>query len=87
MSRTPTNQNFKNMLITYAKWDGTNRFHAFDLGEGVPVTNIIYASCYSDYNLGKASKRLQEVAEENKSIRLVFQLRRDSGQKVMWQSV
>jgi len=75
------------MLITYAKWDGTDRFHAFDLGEGVPVTNILYASCYSGYNLGKASKRLQEVADEYKSIHLVFQLRRDSDRKVMWQSV
>lgn len=82
-----SNQKFKNMLITYAKWNGTDRFHAFDLSQGVPVTNIIYASCYSDYNLEKASKRLQEVASENKKINLVFQLRRDSDRKVMWQSV
>lgn len=29
------------MLIVYAKWNGTSIFHAFDLGNGVPVTRVI----------------------------------------------
>ena len=89
MPGTSINQNFKNMFIVYAKWDGTNNFHAFDLSQGVPVTNIIYASVYSEYDickLARAKVLLQQTADENKKIHLVFQLRRDSDKKVVWES-
>lgn len=74
------------MLTTYAKWEGMDKFRAFDLSQGVPVKNIIYASCYSDYNLEKAQQRLQEICNENKNIGLQFRLVRDSDKKVMWES-
>ena len=53
------------------------------------MTNIIYASVYSEYDickLARAKVLLQQTADEYKKIRLVFQLRRDSDKKVVWES-
>lgn len=74
------------MLIVYAKWNGTNRFHAFDLENGVPVTNIIHASCYGDREIERAKLILQRLCDGNKNIDFKIQLRRDSDRKVMWKS-
>lgn len=73
------------MLIVYAKWNGTNRFHAFDLSEGVPVANIIYASTYRESEIDHAKDSLQRLCVDYKSINLTIQLRRD-GKTVVWQS-
>ncbi len=74
------------MLITYAKWNGTSRFHAFDLSEGVPVANIIYASCFPDKDFEDTKAKLQRLCDDNKNIGFKVQLRRDSTRKAVWES-
>lgn len=70
------------MLIVYAKWNGTSRFHAFDLGNGVPVTRVIYASSYRASEMEMAKVKLQELCDEYKSINFKIQLRENN--QVVW---
>lgn len=62
------------------------RFHAFDLHNGIPVKNIIYASLYKESEIESAKVSLQKLCDEYKHINFKAQLRRDSDQKVMWES-
>lgn len=71
--------------IVYAKYKGCKNFAAFDLENGCKAGNIIFASTYSKINFEHAQKVLQEVAEENTSIHLTFQLRTPKGH-IAWES-
>lgn len=75
------------MLVVYAKWDGNDgKFHAFDLENGCPVGNIMYASTYRDNEIDVAKSQLQGLCDDNKQMKLQIQLRQDSSKKSVWQS-
>lgn len=68
--------------IVYAKYDGCKTFKAFDVSEGHPVGNLIYATLLE--NTDDNRWKLQELADMNKEYHLVFQLRRNG--KVCFQT-
>lgn len=57
----------------YAKYEGMKSFRAFDIENARFVNNVIYATMLMDTEDNK--KKLKEIAEENKNISLVLQLR------------
>ena len=59
--------------IVYAKLDGCKTFGAFDIIDGRFVGNLIYASLLE--NTADNQRKLQELADLNKDIHLVLQLR------------
>ena len=74
------------MIIVYAKLDGDKNFRAYDLENGVPAGNIMYATCYREIYLEYAKQSLQRLCDENKAVGLKVQRRRDSDKKVVWES-
>lgn len=60
--------------IVYAKFDGCKSFKAFDINEGRQVGNLIYASLME--NTEDTQQKLQKLADMNKGLHLVLQLRR-----------
>lgn len=75
------------MIIVYAKWKGNDgKFHAFDLHNGVPAGNIVYASLFRDEQLEMASEMMQKFCDDNKAVGLQIQLRGEDCKKVLWQS-
>ena len=63
-----------NWHIVYARLDGCKGFKAFDIHEGKFVGNLIYASLIE--NTEDNRQKLQSLADLNKKIHLVLQLRR-----------
>ena len=59
--------------LLYAKYDGMKKFKAINISSLEFVDNLIYASMMQDSECNK--KALQEIADENKNISLVLQLR------------
>ena len=68
--------------ILYAKFDGCKTFKAFDIKEGRQVGNLIYATLLE--NTEHVQQKLQELADLNKELHLVLQLRRNG--KVCFQT-
>jgi hypothetical protein len=68
--------------ILYAKFDGCKTFKAFDINEGRQVGNLIYATLLE--NTEHVQQKLQELADLNKELHLVLQLRRNG--KVCFQT-
>ncbi len=64
------------MCYTYAKMDDMRTYRAMDINEGAFVGNLIYCTVLEDneYHRGK----LQELADMNREIGLVLQLRRNN---------
>ena len=62
------------LYLTYAKYDGCKGFRAFDINEGRQVGNLIYASLVE--NTEDIRQKLQKLADLNKELHLVLQLRR-----------
>ena len=65
--------------IIYAKFDGCKSFKAFDINEGRQVGNLIYASLVEnteDTRQKLHRQKLQKLADLNKGLHLVLQLRR-----------
>ena len=60
-------------FFTYAKYDGLNKFTAFDINEGYPVTRKIYCTLVAATDENK--RKLQHLADINKGISLKIQLR------------
>ena len=58
---------------TYIKYDGMNTFKAFDINDGVCVDRLIYATILEANEENKI--KLQRLADMNKEINLVVQLR------------
>jgi len=71
-----------NWNITYAKYGEMKSYKAFDLQNGVPVGNIIYATSLE--NTEDNRRKLQELADLNKAINLSLQLRKDG--KIIFQT-
>lgn len=63
--------------IIYAKYKGQKTFQAFSIEEGCCVNNIILASTVDDSI--SIREVLQRVADQNKGINAVFQLRNTYG--------
>ena len=63
-----------NWHIVYARYDGCKSFKAFDINEGRQVGNMIYASLVE--NTEDTRQKLQKLADLNKGLHLVLQLRR-----------
>lgn len=70
-------------FFTYAKYDGLNKFTAFDINEGYPVTRKIYCTLLAATDENK--RKLQELADLNKAINLKIQLR-DIDNKIMFET-
>lgn len=70
-------------FFTYAKYDGLNKFTAFDINEGYPVTRKIYCTLVEATDENK--RKLQHLADINKSINLKIQLR-DGDNKVVFET-
>ena len=70
-------------FFTYAKYDGLNKFTAFDINEGYPVTRKIYCTLLAATDENK--RKLQELADLNKAINLKIQLR-DMDNKIMFET-
>lgn len=68
--------------ILYAKFDGCKTFKAFDINECRQVGNLIYATLLE--NTEHVQQKLQELADLNKELHLVLQLRRNG--KVCFQT-
>lgn len=66
-------QGLSNLFFTYVKYDGQRNFCAFDINEGCPVGNLIYATMVE--NTVENQHKLQELATANNDINLVIQLR------------
>ena len=62
--------------IVYAKYNGCKTFKAFDIKEGRPVGNLIYASLMEDNE--KTRELLQELANSCRNLNLVLQLRKNN---------
>lgn len=78
---------YTDMIIVYAKWKGNDgKFHAFNLRDGVPAGNIVYASLFRDEQLDTVSEMMQELCDNNKAMELKIQLRKADCKKVLWQS-
>ena len=60
-------------FFTYAKYDELNKFTAFDINEGYPVTRKIYCTLVAATDENK--RKLQHLADINKGISLKIQLR------------
>ena len=60
-------------FFTYAKYDGLNKFTAFDINEGYPVTRKIYCTLVAATDENK--RKLQHLADINKGVSLKIQLR------------
>lgn len=58
---------------TYCKMDGMKSYKAFDLGDGVEVNRLIYATILDVTEENKV--KLQNLADGNKHIHLSIQLR------------
>lgn len=71
-------------FFTYAKYNGLNKFTAFDINEGYPVTRKIYCTLIEATVENK--RKLQELADLNKGINLKIQLR-DANNNVVFQTV
>ncbi len=67
----------------YAKMKWMKTFKAFDL-EGFFVGNLIYASLLD--NTDENQKKLQQLAEDNKSAGFQFQLRLPETNKILFQT-
>lgn len=72
--------------IVYAKYDNMKRFSAFSLEDGCCVGNLIYASVCNVFEVKPLSVTLQNIASDNKAINLVFQIRENGTNKVVFQS-
>ena len=70
-------------FLTYAKYDGLNKFTAFDINEGYPVTRKIYCTLVEATDENK--RKLQHLADINKGINLKIQLR-DGDNKVVFET-
>lgn len=70
-------------FFTYAKYDGLNKFTAFDINEGYPVTRKIYCTLLAATDENK--RKLQELADLNKGINLKIQLR-DGNNKIVFET-
>lgn len=70
-------------FFTYAKYDGLNKFTAFDINEGYPVTRKIYCTLLTATDENK--RKLQHLADINKGVNLKIQLR-DSDNKVVFET-
>lgn len=68
---------------TYVKYDGMNTFKAFDINEGCCVDRLIYATIIEVNDENKI--KLQRLADMNKHINLVIQLR--VGNKIFFETV
>lgn len=77
------NPNNKELCYLYAKWDNNTTFKAFDLNQGISVDNLIYATILD--NTQENQIKLQNIADDNKHINLILQLR-PNGQKVVFQT-
>lgn len=66
-------QGLSNLFFIYVKYDGQRNFCAFDINEGCPVGNLIYATMVE--NTVENQHKLQELATANNDINLVIQLR------------
>ena len=75
--------NMNERFFTYAKYDGLNKFTAFDINEGYPVTRKIYCTLIEATDDNK--RKLQELADLNKEIKLKIQLR-DGNNKVVFET-
>lgn len=71
------------LCYIYAKWDNNKTFQAFDLNQGRAVGNLIYATILE--NTQENQIKLQNLANDNKHINLILQLR-PNGQKVVFQT-
>lgn len=69
----------------YSKYEGLKTFKAFSLQDGCPVNNLIYASIMS--NTKKEQEYLQETADNNKNLNLIFQIRDSGNGRVIFQTV
>lgn len=78
--RKPANNE---LCYVYAKWDNNTTFKAFNLNEGYSVGNLIYATILE--NTTENQIKLQNLADDNKCINLILQLR-PNGQKVVFQT-
>lgn len=78
--RKPTNNE---LCYLYAKWDNNTTFKAFDINNGRAVGNLIYATILE--NTQENQIKLQNIANDNKHINLILQLR-PNGQKVVFQT-
>lgn len=76
-------QGLSNLFFTYVKYDGQKNFCAFDINEGRPVRNLIYATMVEDTIENRL--RLQELANVNNDIDLTIQLRDRKG-KIVFQT-
>ena len=70
-------------FFTYAKYDGLNKFTAFDINEGYPVTRKIYCTLVAATDENK--RKLQHLADINKGISLKIQLR-EGDNKVVFET-
>lgn len=69
----------------YAKYEGLKRFKAFSLRDGRPAGNLIYASIMC--NTQREQEYLQEMANDNKDLNLIFQIRDSENGHVVFQTV
>ena len=69
--------------LTYCKFKDESRFQAYDINSGLPVKNLIYASMVE--NSKENQEKLQRLADLNKDLGLVIQLREKN--KVVFQTV
>lgn len=69
--------------LTYCKFKDESRFQAYDINSGYPVKNLIYATMVE--NSKENQEKLQRLADLNKDLGLVIQLRDNN--KVVFQTV
>ena len=72
------------MCYIYGKMDGQSTFKGMDVNEGIFVDRLIYATIVRDDPEGKVREKLQKLADMNKDVHLVLQLR--DGGKVVFQT-
>ena len=68
----------------YAKYEGLKTFKAFSLQDGCSVNKLIYASIM--HNNQEEQNYLQEIADKNKHLKLIFQIRKPSNGHVVFQT-
>lgn len=68
--------------FVYCKFADEKRFQAYDINEGLPVGNLIYATMVE--NTRENQMKLQNLADLNKDQGLTIQLR--VGRKVVYQT-
>lgn len=69
----------------YAKYEGLKTFKAFNLKDGRPAGNLIYASIMC--NTQREQEYLQEMANDYKDLNLIFQIRDSGSGRVVFQTV